>query len=84
METTDFGWALNQLRDGARVARNGWNGKGMFIFLVSHWSINTAHMSNWSTELAPFIAMKTAQDTIIPWLASQADMLATDWVIATD
>ena len=65
----DFGEALAFMRDGYRVTRNGWNGKGMWIELV----IPT---NGWE----PFILMHTALGKEQPgWLASQNDMLATDW-----
>lgn len=68
MESWDFGWALDQLRDGERVRRRGWNGKGMYLELQVH----DEH----------YIYMKTADDNLVPWLASQTDMLALDWELA--
>lgn len=65
------------LPSGYKLAREGWNGKGMFIFAVSVWRFEHAELGVVPVE--PFIAMKTAQNTIIPWLASQADQSATDW-----
>lgn len=79
-----FGWALQHLRRGDRVLRPGWNGKGMFLFLVHHWAIDDMRATTTGTlsmERLPFIAMKTADDKIVPWLASQTDILAEDWEI---
>jgi hypothetical protein len=69
----DFGQALIALRGGARVARSGWNGKGMWLALQRP----DAH----SKMTLPYIYMKTADDQQVPWLASQTDMLAEDWVV---
>lgn len=75
----DFGAALNALREGRRVCRSGWNGKGMWLVLVIAWDGETRALVGASHERLPFIAMKTADDKIVPWLASQTDLLATDW-----
>jgi hypothetical protein len=84
----DFGTAVKQLKDGKKVARVGWNGKGMFLFLVpgSTFKVNRAPLNNIypeGTEIKyhAHIDMKTAQDTVVPWLASQTDVLAEDWMI---
>lgn len=66
-----FGWALAQLRAGATVCRSGWNGKGMWLGL----QIPDAH----SKMSLPYIFMSTVDGKLVPWLASQTDMLATDW-----
>lgn len=69
--TNGFGWALKQMDNGDRVSRSGWNGKGMWIAL----QLPDEH----SKMTLPYIYMKTAQGDLVPWLASQADMLSTDW-----
>lgn len=81
-----FGWAIDRLKDGAKVARKGWNGKSMFLFLVagSQFKVNRAPLLGIypeGTEInyCPHIDMKTADNKIVPWLASQTDMLAEDW-----
>lgn len=81
-----FGWAIERLKDGAKVARMGWNGKNMFLFLVagSQFKVNRAPLLGIypeGTEInyCPHIDMKTADNKIVPWLASQTDMLAEDW-----
>lgn len=73
-----FGQALAWLKMGWRVARPGWNGKGMFIFMIKSWTYTDGRQDNFPN--LPFIAMKTAQDEVVPWLASQTDMLAEDWI----
>ena len=81
-----FGDALEAMKDGKRVARDGWNGKGMYIFLAYEPDFNTpADLSAFAdkeVEVGDMIVMKTAQDTFAPgWLASQADMLVEDWFV---
>jgi hypothetical protein len=76
-----FGIAIEMLKDGHRVARKGWNGKGMFLRMVSGKQYDVACGIARDLELAPWIGMKTADGKFVPWLASQTDMLAEDWVI---
>ncbi len=82
----NFGHALMYLEDGKKVARAGWNGKGMFLFLVpgSTFKVSRAPLLGIypeGTEInyCPHIDMKTADNKIVPWLASQTDVLAKDW-----
>ena len=67
----NFGAALENLKYGFRVARAGWNGKGMWLALQR--PTDTSRMT------VPYIFMKTADDQLVPWLASQTDLLAEDW-----
>ena len=83
-----FGAALELLKEGKKVARKGWSGKNMFIFLVngSTFKVNRAPLLGIYKEgtditYQPHIDMKTTDGTIVPWLASQTDMLAEDWVV---
>jgi hypothetical protein len=80
--------ALTALKNGQKVARAGWNGKGMFLFLVpgSQFQVNRAPLlgiypEGTTINYHAHIDMKTAQDTVVPWLASQTDVLAEDWEI---
>ena len=84
----DFSQALESIKLGSRVAREGWNGKRMFLFLVpgSHFRVNRAPLlgiypEGTEIDYCPHIDMKTADDRIVPWLASQTDLLADDWVV---
>ncbi len=84
----DFGDALRVLKQGGLVQRIGWNGKGMFLFLVagSMFNVSQAPLSDiypmgTSITYCPHIDMKTATGEIVPWLASQTDVLANDWQI---
>lgn len=87
----DFGQAVDALKEGLRVARAGWNGKGMFLFLVpgSTFTVNRPPLLGIYPEgtvidYQPHIDMKTAQGTVVPWLASQGDVLAKDWEIVDE
>lgn len=85
-----FGMALEALKAGERVARAGWNGKGMFLYYVPA-AAYPAQRNKFGTMIGVFpddmvpygayIAMKTAQNNVVPWLASQTDMLADDWAV---
>lgn len=84
----EIGWAIKQMRNGEKVARAGWNGKGMFLFLVpgSTFAVNRAPLLGIypeGTEIVyqPHVDMKTTQGTVVPWLASQSDLLAADWEV---
>lgn len=89
----DFGEALRALKAGKRVAREGWNGKGMWLALSpGHLALPAekfwagpnreyAEFMGGAAPVLPCITMKTADDKILMgWLASQTDMLAEDWV----
>jgi hypothetical protein len=84
--TFDFGQALKVLRLGGKVQRQGWNGKDMFLFLVpgSTFTVNRAPLlgiypAGTVIDYCPHIDMRTADGKIVPWLASQTDVLANDW-----
>lgn len=81
-----FGEALAALKNGQRVTRSGWNGKGMFVYLVpgSTFQVNRPPLLGIYPEgtvidYLPHIDMRTADGSCVPWLASQADLLADDW-----
>lgn len=83
-----FSEALKQLKMGRKVARSGWNGKNMFLFLVpgSTFEVNRHPLLGIYPEgtvinYRPHIDMRTADGTIVPWLASQSDLIEEDWVI---
>lgn len=83
----DFGQALAELKSGNLVAREGWNGNGMFLYLVSGstFTVNRAPLNEIYPEgtkirYLPHIDMKTADGSCTPWLASQTDILADDWM----
>ncbi|PXG77752.1 DUF2829 domain-containing protein [Klebsiella pneumoniae] len=77
-----FGEALEAVKSGAKIYREGWNGKGMFLFLVSGdaWNFECDVEGVDDLFTLPFICMKTADNKLVPWLASQTDILAEDWL----
>ncbi len=94
MSNMSFGDAIAALKQGQRVSRAGWNGKGMWLVLVP--GTKAAHLSEGSPyhkalgmsecEILPHIDMWTinaeGRRAMLPgWLASQSDMLADDWAI---
>lgn len=88
LEGCSFGHALQALKSGSRVARAGWNGKGMFLILVPGSTITVDRKpllevfpEGTQIKYLPHIDMKTATGEIVPWLASQTDVLADDWQV---
>lgn len=88
-----FGEAIEALKQGKKVARKGWNGKGMYLWLKPAATIKAewckdpilkdiAEANGGEVEALGTICMKTADGKILTgWLASQTDMLLEDWVI---
>ena len=81
-----FSEVISGLKEGRRFARAGWNGKGMFIFLVagSQFTVNREPLLSILGEGTVIdyhghIDMRTANGQIVPWLATQSDMLDEDW-----
>lgn len=84
----NFGQALEELKEGSKVAREGWNGKDMFLFLVpgSRFTVNRhpllgIYPEGTVIDYRSHIDMKTAQGDIVPWVASQSDLLSDDWIV---
>ena len=82
--TVTFGDALALLKAGHRVQRAGWNGKGMYLLLIKGQAITASINDCYGNpaEALPVldaIYMKTADNKLVPWLASQTDMLSEDW-----
>lgn len=93
-----FGHAIEAMKRGAKVARAGWNGKGMWIALTpgssfpaefakeghagKHRAAEMEPLAGHCIELLPHIDMRAADGSmVVGWLASQTDMLATDWAV---
>lgn len=81
-----FGYALDMLKCGKKVARKGWNGKGMFVYYVPENSYPAR------TEIAkkefgdmvkynPYFAIKNVDGMVSTWVPSVNDCLAEDWVV---
>lgn len=85
----DFGEALKALKDGDRVARAGWNGRGMYVVRQEGYPDGIAINANTSRatgipegtvcRFRPYLMMKTADGDFVPWVISQTDALADDW-----
>ena len=81
-----FGLAIEAVKKGLRIARAGWNGKDMYVFLSDGVEFSTmADMSEFANEdvyVSDLLVLRTAQKTLQPgWLATQSDILADDWYI---
>lgn len=74
MSNWSFGLAIGALKAGQRVSRSGWNGKGMWLELVTPDGSTSSGF-----PITPFIVLKTPANTYQVWNASQADALADDW-----
>ena len=84
----NFSEALELLKEGKRVARSNWNGKGMFVFLVPGSTFKVSRLpllgiypEGTEINYCPHIDMKTADDKIVPWVISQTDIMADDWFV---
>ena len=93
----NFGDAIECLKLGHKVARRGWNGRGMFIYLVNGRSVQYELLKNEAAKafestkevnkgrvlkINPHIDMRAADGSIVVgWLASQTDMMADDWIL---
>ncbi len=88
----DFGVALSVLRNGGRVSRAGWNGRGMWLAYQAGYpdgipiNDNTARATGIPAgtvcRFLPYLIMRTVDGSFVPWLASQTDVLAEDWTTA--
>lgn len=83
----EFEEALKHVKQGKRISRSGWNGKGMFLFHIPaedkpstlYPQLDGVYPSGSMVGHNAYLAMKTVDNTIVPWLCSQTDMLASDW-----
>lgn len=69
--TMTFGQALVCLKSGIKVQRLGWNGVGMYLHLQRPDEL--------SKMQRPYIYISTADCKLVPWVASQSDILEEDW-----
>ena len=87
----NFGDALIALRTSRRVTRAGWNGAGMWLVLVPGSTITVSagrplgdaapELVGQSVDYRPHIDIMTVQGSVVPWIASQSDLLAEDWTV---
>lgn len=89
----DIGWAVREMRyHGGKVARAGWNGKGMYLVFQRGYpdgipiNQNTAQATGIQQgtvcRFLPYVMMCTVDGSFVPWLCSQTDLLANDWELA--
>lgn len=86
--SSTFGGALAAIKDGKRVARSGWNGKGLFVYLVpaNSYPAQTGAAKAFFGEdgIVPYnayMALKNTDNTVSTWAPSGSDALAEDWYI---
>ncbi len=84
----DFSEALLFVKNGAKIQRAGWNGKGMWVKKFTPGYIDENQMAEAMgltyaelPTMLQYLAMRTADNALIPWLASQSDILAEDWQV---
>lgn len=87
----NFSKALENVKIGLKIQREGWNGKGMFVVYQKAYpegipiNKNTAEATGIPEgtvcKFLPYLMMKTADGSFVPWLISQTDALADDWSI---
>lgn len=89
-ERLSFGDAVAALKEGLRVARSGWNGKGMFLYYVPENKYPASRNEHgtmvgvFEDDMIPYreyIALKTVDNQVVPWTPSISDALAEDWQI---
>jgi len=79
-----FGEAVEKMKAGERMTRKGWNGRGMWVRHVDLYSdpeFRVREINPCEGTWLPFLVMKTVGNQLIPWLASQTDVLADDWEV---
>lgn len=80
----NFSKALIEVKRGNKIARKGWNGNNMFVYFVSedYYKSKTDHAKETFgkvTPYLPYLALKTADNKVVPWTLSQTDVLSNDW-----
>lgn len=86
----NFGEAIAVMKAGIPISRTGWNGKGMFLYYVPEnmyppvTDVAKARFCGNPVPYRAYIAMKTVDNDVVPWVASQTDILANDWTVAGD
>lgn len=84
----DIGHAIVLMKAGHAVTRIGWNGRGMFVYFVDANAYpaqspvaKRAFGPDAKVPYRSYLAMKTVDNVVVPWVASQTDLLANDWQI---
>lgn len=89
MSGNDFSIALVNVKNGAKIARSGWNGAGQFVVLQKGYPDGIAINANTSEatgipqgtvcSFRPYLMLRTADGSFVPWAPSVSDVLAEDW-----
>jgi hypothetical protein len=74
LESLNFGLALVAVKEGKRISRAGWNGKGMFVYRIP----TTVHNS---TTVNEHLVIKNVNNTVSTWVPSINDVFAEDWTV---
>lgn len=74
-EPRDFSWALRCIKSGHRLRRPGWEAFGMYIEL--NHGFENKNLDDY--EIRPFLLVRMPDDTYVPWVPMQTDVLAEDW-----
>jgi hypothetical protein len=72
-ESFGIGRAIDEMRSGRRVTRDGWNGKNLWLEM----QVPDEH----SKMTLPYVFITTVEGKRVPWTCSQTDLLATDWAV---
>lgn len=77
----NFSEALELAKNGRRITRKGWNGKDQYVKLLQplELSYEALQLDKFQVQFGPFLAIKTSYGNVVPWVASQTDLLANDW-----
>jgi hypothetical protein len=74
--TSDFAGAITALKEGRRVTREGWNGKGMWLALQTP--------DEHSKMKRPYIYISIVTGELVPWVASHGDLFGNDWKVISE
>lgn len=88
----DFSQALAALKGGSRITRDGWNSAGQFVVLQAGYPDGIAINENTATatgipqgtvcRFRPYLMLRTADGSFVPWAPTVSDVLAEDWLLA--
>ena len=86
----NFSEALNRVKDGKKIQRRGWNGKGLYVVHQKGYPEGIPINKNTANALGleqgtvckfrPYLTIKSVDGAFVPWLPSQSDLLEDDWV----
>lgn len=90
--TFDFGVALDHLKNSGRLTRHNWNAAGQFVVLQKGYPDGVPANANTAAALGieqgdvikfrPYLVLRTADGSLVPWVPSVSDVLAEDWALA--